>query len=167
MSNNQYNNQRVNMVTPPRRSRGSSNDNLNDPFLEEEELPSQIMMMPQFHSMATPKRSQKNKKSAQHFTFDCRTISTTDTISQSDDSSSYYGSNSNCSPKLSPSRLLFTSMAVIHKNISHTYSSTSSEGLDEFLPDDNSLIAYDDKCGSEEGLEVILNFDQSLSYREN
>merc|ERR1712038_1397681 len=89
----------------------------------------------------------------------------------------------------SPSRLLFASMAVIHQDISHTYSSMSEES--DGLHEDNSLIfrsqsglapvvsdadadaastvptvATSDQRNENEGLEVILNFDRSLSYQD-
>lgn len=86
------------------------------------------------------------------------------------------------SPKLSPSRFLFSIMAIIHDNISHSFSSVTedddlwfvSPSFDDWEDDHNSLIrdfggliggCTDAECTpEEEGLEVILNCDRSLTY---
>ncbi len=100
----------------------------------------------------TPKRPKKKSQSVFRPRVDTSThsLSTTTTTS---------------TPKSSPSRLLFASMAVIHRDISHSYSTTS---LDlEHTVDDTSLIQRNDyDLKSNEGLEVILHLDQSLSYKE-
>ena len=76
-------------------------------------------------------------------------------------------SSTTSTPPSSPSRLFFSSMAVIHQDISHNFSSVSEE-VDCM---ENSLVlrSYNelgDELGDEGGLEVILNYDQSVSYRE-
>ncbi len=67
-------------------------------------------------------------------------------------------------PKLSPSRFLCASMAVIHHEISHSFTSSSEEGYN--VLDYNSLVLGNDGIDIDAGLEVVLNHDQSLSYQE-
>ena len=116
-------------------------------------------------AMITPERKPRNHQQL------LSTVIANSSISNNDDSAMPH-SSSYSPPKLSPSRFLCSSMAIIHDNISHSFSSVTededlwfvSPSFDDWEDDYNSLIrgvgglsgGTDAECTpEEEGLEFM------------
>jgi hypothetical protein len=155
------------VVTPQRRNRKTKDSKYNhNSYIQE--IPFIPPVTPECHQN---KYVHHNKNNYNTYSIEGDGIHKSSTMSSSASASSSSPSpfSSSPKPKSSPSRFLFASMAVIHQNISDSYSSSLSDV--DGLTDDNSLICIGGggKVEGEEdvGLEVVLNLDQSLSYRDN